>query len=105
MAKIKGNSWNWVLLLIVKFIVIFTGMESISDSDRLQRLRELETQLRDPRGVVNVDSLLVSHWTMRKKIHTRCAAYDLDGGSGDFRLTLNICSLHSFAFHSLTCDP
>ncbi|KAK4317608.1 hypothetical protein Pmani_011315 [Petrolisthes manimaculis] len=33
-------------------------MESISDSDRLQRLRELEAQLRDPRGVINVDSLL-----------------------------------------------
>ncbi|XP_042225183.1 rho-associated protein kinase 2-like isoform X3 [Homarus americanus] len=33
-------------------------MESITDSDRLQRLRELEAQLRDPRGIVNVDSLL-----------------------------------------------
>ncbi|XP_068208171.1 rho-associated protein kinase 2 isoform X1 [Palaemon carinicauda] len=35
-------------------------MEPISDSDRLRRLRELEAQLRDPRGVLNVDSLLDS---------------------------------------------
>ena len=34
-------------------------MEAITDSDRLQRLRELEAHLRDPRGVINVDSLLV----------------------------------------------
>lgn len=33
-------------------------MESITDNDRLQRLRELEGQLRDPRGILNVDSLL-----------------------------------------------
>ncbi|XP_045134142.1 rho-associated protein kinase 2-like [Portunus trituberculatus] len=33
-------------------------MEAITDSDRLQRLRELEAHLRDPRGVINVDSLL-----------------------------------------------
>ncbi|XP_050738009.1 rho-associated protein kinase 1-like isoform X2 [Eriocheir sinensis] len=33
-------------------------MEAITDSDRLQRVRELEVHLRNPRGVINVDSLL-----------------------------------------------
>lgn len=105
MVKIKGNRWNWVLFFVGKFVVIFSGMESISDSDRLQRLRELEAQLRDPRGVINVDSLLVSHWTMRKKIQRLCAAHNLDSGSGDFRLTLNMYSHHCFSFLSLTCGP
>ncbi|ROT68798.1 putative rho-associated protein kinase 2 isoform X1 [Penaeus vannamei] len=39
-------------------------MESINDTDRLQRLQDLEGQLRDPRGVMNVDSLLDSMQAM-----------------------------------------
>ena len=38
-----------------------TVMEIIKDSDRNRRIRELESLLRDPRGVLNVDGLLVSY--------------------------------------------